>query len=317
MISIITEGPPALWGHPLMYFFLFFTFAFGASLGSFTNVLIYRIPMDMSVVHPASTCPSCGHKIRWFENIPILSYVGLRGRCSQCRTPISFQYPFLEFIAGVWSVSLAYRELWPTFSQTELWINDTSVLLSAAALWLWLLIFTCGLLAITLIDLRYTFVPDEISLNLIWLSFVAFFIPTQVPIDHFFGLIAGYSVILGIRVLGYLIYRREAMGLGDAKLLAMIGGFLGWQVLPWILFAAAVQGIIAAGLAITYTKLTGHSNILTMTSAELDERFGEERLYSEQRVLLVMPFGPFLCLAAFEVLALTSDDILQYLSLLH
>ena len=214
MISIITEGPPALWGHPLMYSFSLFTFAFGASLGSFTNVLIYRIPMDMSVVHPASACPSCGHKIRWFENLPILSYFALRGRCSQCGVSISSQYPVLEFIAGVWSVSLAYRELWPIFSQAELWVNDISVLLSATALWLWLLIFTCGLLAITIIDLRYTFVPDEISLNLIWLSFCSLFIPTQVPIDHFFGLIAGYGVILGIRILGYLMYRREAMGLG-------------------------------------------------------------------------------------------------------
>ena len=81
--------------------------------------------------------------------------------------------------------------------------------------------------------------------------------------------------------------------------------------------AAAVQGIVAAALALAYTKLTGRSNLLTMTSAELDERFGEENLYREQRVLLVMPFGPFLCLAAFEVLALTPDGILQYLSLLH
>ncbi len=317
MISIITEGAPELWGHPLMYFFLFFTFAFGASLGSFTNVLIYRIPMDMSVVYPASACPACGHQIRWYENIPMISFLLLRARCSQCKTPISFQYPFLEFLAGIWSISLAYRELWPTFSQPELWVNDISVLLSASAMWLWLLIFTCALLAITLIDLRYTFVPDEISLNLMWLSFGAFFIPTQVPVDHFFGLLAGYGTILGIRGLGYLLYRREAMGLGDAKLLAMIGGFLGWRVLPWILFAAAVQGIIAAALALGYTKLTGRSNLLTMTSAELDERFGEEGLYEEQRVLLVMPFGPFLCIAAFEVLALTPEVLFQYLSLIH
>ena len=317
MISLITEGPPALWGHPLMYFFLFFTFAFGACLGSFTNVLIHRIPMDMSVVYPPSACPSCGHQIRWYENMPILSYLGLRGQCSQCNAQISFQYPFLEFLAGLWSVSLAYRELWPTFSQAELWVNEITVLLSAAALWLWLLIFTCALLAITLIDLRYTFVPDEISLNMIWFSFAAFFIPTSVPVDHFFGLLAGYGVILGIRGLGYLMYRREAMGLGDAKLLAMIGGFLGWRVLPWILFAAAVQGLMAATLAIAYTKLTGRSNILTMTSTELDERFGEESLYEEQRILLVMPFGPFLCIAAFEVLALTPAGLLHYLSLLQ
>ena len=317
MITLITEGAPSLWEHPFMLYFILFTFAFGACLGSFTNVLVYRIPMDMSVVYPASSCPSCGHKVRWYENIPLLSYLFLRGRCAQCSTPISAQYPLIECIAALWSISLAHQYLWPTFSQPDLWVDEVSVLLSAAALWLWYTVFACGLIAVTLIDLRYTFVPDEISLSLSWLALGAFFIPVLAPLDHLFGLVLGYGFILAIRWLGYLMYKREAMGLGDAKLLAFIGGFLGWKILPWVLFAAAIQGIIAATLAIAFSKVAGRGNLLTMTSAELDESFGESGLYEEGRVMLVMPFGPFLCLAAFEVLMLQADQIFIWLSLLR
>lgn len=278
--------------------------------------------MDMSVVHPPSACPSCHHQIRWYENIPVLSYLLLKGRCSHCRFSISAQYPLIELAAGSWSVAIAHQWLWPVFSQPELWVSELHVLLSAAATWLWYSTFVCGLLAVSLIDLRYTFVPDEISLNLSWLSLGAFFIPMSAPLDHLFGLISGYMVILCIRWLGYLMYKREAMGLGDAKLLAFIGGFLGWQVLPWILFAAAVQGLIAAMIALSFTKLTGRGNLLTMTADELDQRFGEELSSSQNggdqsRVMLVMPFGPFLCLGAFEVLMISQERLLHYLSLLH
>ena len=317
MITLVTEGLPSLWGHPWMLGFLFFTFSFGACLGSFTNVLILRIPADMSVVYPPSSCPVCMHQIRWYENIPILSYIFLRGRCSNCTTQISIQYPFIEMIIGIWGIAIAQQHLWPVFSQPDLWVLRPSVLLSAIATWLWLLIFTCALLAVTIIDLRYTFVPDEISLNLMWLSLAAFFIPVPEPLEHFWGLLVGYAVILSIRWLGYLIYRREAMGLGDAKLLAFIGGFLGWRMIPWILFAAAVQGIIAAMIALGFTKVTGKGNMLTMTSQELDERFGETGLYEQDRIMLVMPFGPFLCLAAFEVLMLGPEQIFLWLSSLH
>ena len=317
MITVYTEGIPLLWGHPLMYIFLFFTFSFGACLGSFTNVLIYRIPQDMSVVYPPSSCMKCGHLITWYENIPILSYLLLQGKCRECKTPLSSQYPTIELIAGIWSVALAQQFLWPTFSQPDLWTNQISLLLFAAFHWFWLCSFSCALLAITLIDLRYTFVPDEISLTMMWVSLGAFFLPQLDPLEYFWGLVAGYSFILSIRWLGYLIYKREAMGLGDAKLLAIIGGFLGWRILPWILFAAAIQGLVAAALALSYTKITGKSNILTLTSKELDLRFGEEELYEQNRVMLVMPFGPFLCLAAFEALMLSPDYILNFLSTLQ
>jgi prepilin signal peptidase PulO-like enzyme (type II secretory pathway) len=189
------------------------------------------------------------------------------------------------------------------------------VLITNALTWLWFTIFACALVAITLIDLRYTFVPDEISINGIWLALIGgFFLQRPEPLDHFFGVIVGYGIILMIRAIGFAIYRREAMGLGDAKLLAFIGGFLGWKVLPFILFAAAVQGLLAAVLALSYSRITGRANMLTLTSTELDERFGEEGEYEQQRVMLVMPFGPFLCIAAFEILMLGEATLWRWIA---
>ena len=316
MITLVTEGvAPLSLDEPLTLIFLFFTLAFGTSLGSFTNVVIYRLPYDMSVVHPASSCPSCRHIIRWYENIPILSYLALRGRCAGCKAPISPQYPIIELILGVWSVALGSRYLWPLWSQPELWVNNPSILITNVLTWLWFTLFACALVAITLIDLRYTFVPDEISISGVWLALIGgFFLQRPEPLDHFFGVCAGYGIIILIRVIGFAIYRREAMGLGDAKLLALIGGFLGWKVLPFILFAAAVQGLIAAGIALSYSHITGRANILTLTSTELDERFGEEDAYDSKRIMLVMPFGPFLCIAAFEILMLGEATLWQWLA---
>ena len=288
-------------------------FFWGASLGSFTNVLIHRIPLDMSIVSPRSSCPSCHHMIRWYENIPVLSYLFLRGRCRGCNISISPRYLFIELGAGLWSLALAQRFIWPVLSRPELWIYDYPALYAVIAKWMWFTVFICALLAITFIDLRYTFIPDEISIPMIFIGcFGGFAIPSADPLASFWGLLGGAGVILCVRWLGWLIFQREAMGLGDAKLLAVIGAFLGWRVLPHILFLSAFQGIIAALLASLYTRFTGKSNALTLTSAELDERFGEIGMYPESKSHLVIPFGPFLCLAAFEVLEVGADTLLQW-----
>lgn len=300
---------------PIGALFIFFTFSLGACLGSFTNVLIHRIPLDMSVVHPPSACPQCRREIRWFENIPILSYLVLRGRCRGCKTSISSQYPVIEFIIGVWSFALGVRVLWPMFSQPEQWVNTPSSLLPYASQWIWYTLFVSALIAIAWIDLRYTFVPDEISLSMIWIGLIgAFLNPVNLPLELFFGALFGYLALYAVRWLGTLYYGREAMGLGDAKLLAMIGIFLGWRALPWVLMGAAIQGLIAAMIALSFTRVTGRSNLLTMTYEELAERFGED-VDPDQSVMLVMPFGPFLCLAAFEVLMIGVDPIVDALAL--
>ena len=279
----------------------------GGSLASFTNVLIYRLPLDMSVVSPPSACPHCGHQIRWYQNIPLLSYLILRGRCGACATSISPRYFLVELMGAAWGLMLGARWVWPLLSEPSRWAHSPEQLYASVGLWLWQLCFVCALIAVTLIDLEHTFIPDELSLPTtligVWGSFtLATWLPQHLsPLSALFGALGGYLLIWGVRGLGFVMYRREAMGLGDAKLLAMIGAFLGLESLPMILLFASLQGILAALIALAYTRLTGRSNQLTMTTRELDERFGDETL--DEGAQLAIPFGPFLALSAFEWLS--------------
>lgn len=299
------------WGVIFLGLIAFFT---GASLASFVNVLIYRVPLDMSVTYPPSACPHCRHSIRWFENIPIVSFLLLRGRCRACRSIISIRYPIIELMGGVWGLMLAMRWVWPTIQQVHLWIEDVSVLYPLLGAWGLDLLFISALIAIAFIDLEYTFIPDEITLPAtligIWGSFtLATWLPQYEPIDHLLGAGIGWLVIILIRALAYLYYQREAMGLGDAKLLMLIGAYLGWRALPMVLLLGSVQGVMAAIVALTYTYMTGDQNQLTMTTSELDERFGEESL--DEGNQLAIPFGPFLVLATLEIIVL-GDDLLEW-----
>jgi len=302
-----TGGLPA-WGAA---FFIAVAALSGASLASFANVVIYRVPLDMSISWPPSACPSCGHRIRWFENIPILSFLALRGRCASCSMRISPRYPLVELMGAAWGLVLGARWLWPTLKRPELWAEEPSALYPLIGAWALSLIFVTALIAVAYIDLEYTFIPDEITLPVsllgVWGSFtLATWLPSFQPLDALFGALTGWLLIVVIREAAYLYYRREAMGLGDAKLLMMIGAFLGWQALPLILLAASLQGVAAALLALLYSRVTGERNELTMTARELDERFGEgsDEQPLEGDELLAIPFGPFLALSAFELLAI-------------
>jgi prepilin signal peptidase PulO-like enzyme (type II secretory pathway) len=190
--------------------------------------------------------------------------------------------------------------------------------------WLWQLCFVCALIAVTLIDLEHTFIPDDLSLPStllgVWGAFtLATWLPSVSPLSLLFGGFFGYVLIVGVRGLGFVLYGREAMGLGDAKLLAMIGAFLGWQSLPTVLLLASLQGLIAAAIALTYSRITGRANQLTMTTRELDERFGEETAgkfgdeFKDTGAQLAIPFGPFLALGALEWLAADGLDLLGWI----
>ena len=279
----------------------------GASLASFVNVLIYRIPLDMSVDRPPSACPRCAHQIRWYENIPVFSYLALLGHCRSCRHPISPRYPLIELMGGLWGLVLGARWVWTTLSQPGLWAHDVTVLYPLIGSWLFELVFVSALIAVAFIDLEHTFIPDEITLPTtlfgVWGTFtLATWLPQYEPVSVIFGASLGWGLIVSIRALAFLYYRREAMGLGDAKLLMMIGAFLGVRSLPVILLGASVQGVLAALLALAYSQLTGERNELTMTTSELDERFGEVSLGEGDQ--LAIPFGPFLALSALELLVL-------------
>jgi leader peptidase (prepilin peptidase)/N-methyltransferase len=143
-------------------------------------------------------------------------------------------------------------------------------------------------------------------------------LPQNDPLNHFWGMVFGWGIIVGLRVLGWIMYRREAMGLGDAKLLALIGAFLGWRMLPFILLASAVQALVAIIGAQIYTRLTGQANALTVSTEELDAYFGEEEMYADVGSHIAIPYGPFLALAAFEVIVFGPTVILeQFYSFLY
>ncbi|MCI5146629.1 MAG: prepilin peptidase [Candidatus Electrothrix sp. AR3] len=235
--------------------YFIYSFIFGALVGSFLNVVIYRLPEDESVVFPASHCPKCGTDLHWYENIPILSYLALQGKCRTCKVKISLQYPIVEFCMAVLSLAL-YNQFGFSF-----------------ALFFYFL-FLAALLVIIFIDIHLQIIPDSISLPGIIIGFIgSFFNPLVTWQEAGLGLLIGGGILYGI-ALGYsLLAGREGMGGGDIKLLAMIGAFLGWQSLLYVVFFSSLTGSIV-GIAAMFQQKKG----------------GQTRI----------PFGPFLSLAAIS-----------------
>lgn len=201
------------------------------------NVCIYRIPLGLSIVYPPSGCPSCGSPIAFYDNIPVLSYLILGGKCRKCRTPISVKYPAVETLMGVLSAALFYR-FGPSLE------------------FLVYFAFTAALVVVTFIDLKYQIIPDSISLSGIPIGFAASFF-TSVPgtMDSLIGLLFGGGILLGIAVAYYLLTGNEGMGGGDIKLLAMIGAFTGWKGVILTLLAGSFTGaLIGSVIMLKYGK---------------------------------------------------------------
>ena len=196
----------------------------GLAVGSFLNVVILRLPEGRSLWRPASACPGCGTALAWHDNVPVLSFLALRGRCRTCGMAISWQYPLVEIVTAAVFL-LAWLELGP------------SVDFVVAA------VFLAALVAITGIDLRHRIIPDVISLPGILAGLVASLATQRVFwLDSVLGILVGGGVFLAI-VIGYgLVTGTEGMGLGDAKLGAMLGAFLGWKALLFALFVSILLG---------------------------------------------------------------------------
>jgi len=207
-------------------------FILGLVVGSFSNVCIYRIPKNESIIYPASHCPKCRTTIKAFDNIPLLSYILLKGRCRICKSKIAIQYPIVEFFTG-----LIYLIIYLTYGlsiQTLIYI-----------------ILSSALIIIAFIDLNEQIVPDEISLPGIVIGFiVSFFVPYISFINSGLGVIVGGGIILIIGLAGSVIFKKEAMGGGDVKLAAMIGAFLGWKFIIVSLFLGFFLGALAGILLI-------------------------------------------------------------------
>jgi leader peptidase (prepilin peptidase) / N-methyltransferase len=257
--------------------------AMGLSIGSFLNVVIARMPKGESIVRPRSRCPGCHAPIAWYDNIPVASWLWLRAKCRRCRQPISIQYPFVELLTGLLAVACFVH-----FGFT--WATP------------FYFAFCAALLAVTFIDIPYQIIPNEISLPFIALGVLASLVTHQVTwYDSLIGAAVGFSLIALIAYGYFFLTRREGMGMGDAKLLAMIAAFLGWQSIPFVLLAASVQGLLLA-LAGIGLGIIRKAPPLPDPSEWPGGVAPEPPLEETPLRLAAVPFGPFLSLAALEFL---------------
>jgi len=228
-------------------------FLFGTLIGSFLNVCIYRIPEGLSVVRPASRCPECFEPIRWYQNIPILSWLVLRGKCGQCGASISIRYAAVEMLTGLLFVMVV----------TVFGFSFVSFIYA---------VFIASMVVITFIDIDHQIIPDAISLPGIIVGFIfSFFNPSLAWSDSIFGILLGGGSLYVVAFIYELLTKKEGMGGGDIKLLAMIGAFLGWKSILPIIFISSLLGTIV-GIPLMLFK-------------------GETSKFA-------IPFGPFLALAA-------------------
>ncbi|MGM0574308.1 MAG: prepilin peptidase [Myxococcota bacterium] len=284
-------------------------FLLGAAIGSFLNVVIYRVPARRSIVRPASRCPACEAPIKPWHNIPVLGWLLIGGRCASCGVAISARYPLVELAFGLlafaWFHDLSGGLLTAEIIASEGFFTDVVVP------FVLYLVFIAGMVAIAFIDLDWFIIPDRISLPGIPLGVATAFAAGHVVgvswQDSLVGAVAGAGVILLI-ILGYgLLTGREGMGGGDWKLLGVIGAYLGWQALPFVLFAASIQGILFAvvlGRAFAVEELPPEPGGEAATPESLEaEGPSAETSFSQ----LAVPFGPFLALAAVEFLLFAEE----------
>ena len=269
------------------WFFPLCAVLIGACVGSFLNVVIYRVPKEESIVTPGSHC-GCGQPIKWHDNIPILSWLLLRGRARCCGRPFSFRYPFVELLTAA-----VFVVCWLQFSTQP-----------AVAVCGW--VFLSCLIAATFIDLDHFIIPDAFTLGL---GVVGVLLSVAVPALHgqasgFFlvdslragtasllGLLVGSGLVLWILLLAEVILKKEAMGFGDVKFVGAIGAFCGWQGAIFSIFGGALVGTGWFALAWVWQKATGKSSPIAPPS-ETPEGEPTALAFGAQ-----VPFGPMLAVA--------------------
>ncbi len=251
-------------------------FIFGALIGSFLNVCIYRMPRDRSIVWPSSRCTSCSNPIRPWDNVPILSFLLLGGKCRVCKARISLQYPLVEALNASCYVLLLWR-----------FGPDWPFLIYA--------LFASALIVITFIDLEFQIIPDRISLPGIPLGLLAGSLILPDPFmraeqlgwqSSLIGAASGFLFYYFIAFAGEKIFRKEAMGGGDIKMMAMVGGFLGWKGVILTTFLGSLFGSVIGVLMMLFRGREKGSQI---------------------------PFGPFLALGALVSLYFGQEIIIWYL----
>jgi len=247
-----------------------FIFIFGLCIGSFLNVCIYRLPREkISVNNPKrSMCPNCGTQLHFLENIPLISYIYLLGKCRTCQSSISMRYPAVELISACFALAVSLKYGW-TFT----------------GLIYYLLLIS--LVVITFIDLDFHIIPNIISLPGIVLGFIASFYLSEVSVqDSLIGILVGGGLFYGIATIFRIIRGIEGMGMGDMKLLAMLGAFLGLKGVLFIIFISSILGTITGIMVMIHT-----------------------RSFS---LKLKIPYGPFLSIAAMIYIFWGQFLMIQY-----
>ena len=246
-------------------------FIFGLCIGSFLNVCIYRLPASKSIVHPRSMCSNCGTLIAAYDNIPVLSYLWLKGRCRHCQIKISIRYPIVELLGGLLALG--------TFLKFGLTLEALIYYLFCAAL-----------LIVTFIDIDHRIIPNVITLPGIPICFAASFaLPTITYKEALLGILIGGGSLFLVAWIYSLITKKEGMGGGDIKLLAMMGAIVGWQGVLFTIFVASLVGTLA-GLAVM--------------------------LQSRKGMKLAVPFGPFLSIGSITYAFFGTPLIDWYFNLL-
>jgi leader peptidase (prepilin peptidase)/N-methyltransferase len=204
----------------------------GLMLGSFMNVCIYRLPRGLSPVRPRSSCPSCGHMLSWYENVPVVSYLVLRGRCRACRAWISPMYPIVEFITGA------------VFLAGYVWYGPTPLLIVR-------LVFAWAMIALFVIDLQHKILPNVITLPGIAVGVLANALAGPGWAASLIGAAVGAGILFAIAEVYYRVRHEEGLGMGDVKMLGMIGAFLGWKlVLVTLVLSSFLGSIVGIGVLI-------------------------------------------------------------------
>lgn len=230
----------------LRLFLHIYMFAFGAVVGSFLNVCISRLPEKKSIVRPGSRCPACSNPIRWYDNIPVISFIILRGKCRNCGSRISWQYPLVEMLTAILFVCLM-REF-------------TNIV----ALFIYL-VFVSALIVVTFIDLKHYIIPDEISIPGIFIGLALSLLPARLTgnqltagsfLDSLIGCLVGGGFLYLTALFSLAVFKKEGMGGGDIKLLAMVGAFLGWKLaIMTIVVGSVVGAVVGVTLILLRLKL--------------------------------------------------------------
>lgn len=237
----------------------------GLVIGSFLNVVVYRLPRGQSLLRPPSRCPKCGYSLQWYDNVPVLGWLVLGGRCRKCRTAISAQYPIVEFITGALFVLI----VWMT--------PDLPLMMSRLTL-------VCVLIVLFGIDLEHQILPNTITLPGIIAGMIFSTVAAPGWKDALLGVLLGGGLLYGIAAAYFLVRREEGLGMGDVKMLALIGAFLGWKAVLVTLVLSSFSGAIV-GVGLIAAQRGG--------------------------MRVAMPFGTFLALGALAAM-LVGDPLIHW-----